>query len=93
MADGMGSTLVVGQDFKVVGDEYWTWSVRAGRFVRADGSHGRYADVCVIEAARAGGGRPFRIAVQASAAAQIGAGILEYCRAFSELGADQLLQR
>jgi len=85
-------SLIFGQEFKVVGDDYWTWSVRAGRFVRPDGSSGQAADVCVIEAARRGGGKPFRIAVNAAVADEVARGLMHYCQAFEDRGADALLQ-
>lgn len=85
--------LLLGRDYTCARDGPWVWAVTGGRFVSLDGTELRGGDVCVLESARLGGGRPFRIAINASVADEIAAGILAYCKAFEDHGADVALGR
>jgi len=89
-----GAKLVLGRDFCTVADDYWTWSVRAGRFLRLTHAGAVIgADVCLVEAARSIGRQPFRVAINVPYVGDVVAGMQAYLEAFGQHGGDELLRR
>lgn len=77
-SSGPRAILRIGKPLVVCGDDFNTWTVMPGQFVKADGEVRPNADVCVLEQQRNGSDRRFRIAMAPGCLDVIGEGLRRY---------------